>query len=163
MWLSVTCETCSWKTGSDELAFIPKSRRCKILPTYEAALPAEISHARLELPSELLHRLAEVEVAVARFDQDQASRDYNLPAIMLRSESSSSSQIERLTSSVRNVALAELSDKAPSNARLIVGNVAAMRKAIETQGPVSVDSICAVHDILIAGTREASSLRREQI
>lgn len=163
MWPSVTYEERTWKRDPDELAFIPKSRRRRITSTYKAAIPARISEERPSLSPELAQRIAEVEVAIARFDQDQASRGYNLPAILLRSESSSSSQIERLTSSVRNVALAELSDKAPSNARLIAGNVAAMRRAIENRGPVSEDSICAIHDTLMEGTGELSGLRAEQV
>ena len=148
---------------ADELAFVPKSRRRKIASTYEAAVPAAISHERLVLSAGLVQRMAEVEVAVARFDQEQRGRGYNLPALLLRSESSSSSQIERLTSSVRNVALAELSDKAPANAQLIARNVAAMKKALEHTGPMSVDLICAVHDTLMKGSGEAPGLRLEQV
>ena len=62
------------------------------------------------------------------FAQAQAARDYALPTLRLRSESSSSSQIERITSSLRNVALVELTDKAPTNELLIAGNVIAMRE-----------------------------------
>lgn len=162
-WPSVTYETYPWERDPDELAFIPKSRRRKILQTYEAAVPAPIAHQNVELSAELMSRLTEAEVLVARFDQDQASRGYSLPALILRSESSSSSQIERLTSSVRNVALAELSNKAPSNARLIAGNVAAMRTALAQRGPIDVASICAVHDTLMAGTGELEGLRGEQV
>lgn len=100
---------------------------------------------------------------MVRFDQDQVARGFDLPALMLRSESSSSSQIERLTSSVRNVALAELCEDAPGNARLIAGNVAAMREAIGYEGPVSVHSMCAVHDTLMCDMGEALGLRKEQV
>ena len=127
MWPGITYETCRWERDPDELAFIPKSRRRKILSTYEAAVPARIAALPVEIPASLSQRLAEVEVSLARFDQAQAARTWSLPALLLRSESSTSSQIERLTSSVRNVALAELSDKAPANALLIAGNLAAMR------------------------------------
>lgn len=113
MWPSISYETREWKRDPDELALIPRSRRRKILPTYEASIPAEIARQTVSLPSELEQFIAEVQVAIVRFDEAQNSRDYSLPALLLRSESSSSSQIERLTSSVRNVALAELSDKAP--------------------------------------------------
>lgn len=163
MWPSVGYETRDWERDIDELALIPKSRRRKILPTYEAAVPAAIAAESVDLSSSLLQRTAEVEVAITRFDQAQAARGYDLPALLLRSESSSSSQIERLTSSVRNVALAELSDKAPANARLIAGNVAAMRKALEARGPIDVDAMCAIHDTLMAGTRETPGLRDEQV
>lgn len=163
MWPRVTFETCEWKRDPDELAFVPKSRRRKILPTYESAIPASIADQSPDLPDALTRRMSEIESLLARFDQNQTARDYNLPALILRSESSSSSQIERLTSSVRNVALAELSGKAPANARLIAGNVAAMRTAISQSGPIDVKSICGVHDTLMAGTGEAMGLRDEQV
>lgn len=163
MWPSITYETCAWERDYDELSLIPKSRRRKILPTYEAALPAKIAQLKVNLPTEIQRRIADVEVAVTRFDEAQGARDWDLPALLLRSESSSSSQIERLTSSVRNVALAELSDRAPANALLIAGNVAAMREALRQGGSVSIDSICRIHDVLMAGTSEIEGLRDEQV
>lgn len=163
VWPSITYETCAWDRDHEELVLIPKSRRRKILPTYEAAVPAKIAQLTVSLPPELQRRLTEIETTVARFDETQSARDWNLPALLLRSESSSSSQIERLTSSVRNVALAELSDKAPANALLIAGNVAAMREALQQDGPISIDSICSIHDTLIAETVERKGLRDEQV
>ena len=88
MWPSVAYETCAWERDYDELAFIPKSRRRKILPTYEAALPAKISQLTVNLSPEIQRRIADVEVAVTRFDEAQNARDWNLPALLLRSESS---------------------------------------------------------------------------
>lgn len=163
MWPGITYETCAWKRDHDELAPIPKSRRRKILPTYEAAVPASIAALPVEISASLARRIAEVEVSLARFDQAQAMRNYALPALLLRSESSSSSQIERLTSSVRNVALAELSERAPANALLIAGNVAAMREALGQSREIDIDSICAIHDVLLRGTHEAMGLRDEQV
>ena len=163
MWPGITYETRAWQRDPDELALIPKSRRRKILPTYEAAVPANIAALPVEISAALARRLAEVEVLLARFDQEQVARGYALPALLLRSESSSSSQIERLTSSVRNVALAELSNKAPANALLIAGNVAAMREALSQRGVIDIDSICAIHDVLMQGTGEVMGLREEQV
>lgn len=163
MWPSITYETCKWEREADDLALIPKSRRRKILPTYDAAIPASIASLAVEVPTPLVQRLADIEVSLARFDQAQTARAWPLPALLLRSESSSSSQIERLTSSVRNVALAELSDRAPSNAMLIANNVAAMRKAVEQNGFISIDSICSIHDTLMKGSSEAPGLRDEQV
>ena len=158
MWPSVAYKTCAWERDYDELAFIPKSRRRKILPTYEAVLPAKIAQLTVNLSPEIQRRIADVEVAVTRFDEAQNARDWNLPALLLRSESSSSSQIERLTSSVRNVALAELSDKAPTNALLIAGNASAIPEALGQSGPESIDSICSIHDVHIAETSEWEGL-----
>ena len=163
MWPGIAYETCAWERDPDDLALVPKSRRRKILPTYEAAVPASIAALRVEMPVQLARHLTEVEVSLARFDTAQAARDYALPALLLRSESSSSSQIERLTSSARNVALAELTDTAPANALLVAGNVAAMREALGQSGEIGIDSICAIHDVLMRGTREVPGLREEQV
>ncbi|MDO4538799.1 MAG: Fic family protein [Coriobacteriales bacterium] len=163
MWPGITYETCAWERDPDDLELVPKSRRRKILPTYEAAVPACIASLPVEIPAQLARRIAEVEVSLARFDTAQAARDWPLPALLLRSESSSSSQIERLTSSARNVALAELTDKVPANALLVAGNVAAMREALGQSGEVGIGSICAIHDVLMRGTREAPGLREEQV
>ena len=163
MWPSITYETCTWDRNPDDLAMIPKSRRRRILPTYDAAIPAKIANLTVNLPPELERRIAEAEIAAARFDEVQRSRNYNLPALLLRSESSSSSQIERLTSSVRNVALAELVEKAPENALLIAHNIAAMREALKQDGPMDIDTICRIHDTLMAGTGEQKGLRAEQV
>ena len=163
MWPAITYETCAWERDPDELALVPKSRRRKILPTYEAAVPARIAEACVSLTPGLLRRMAEVESAIVRFDQAQAAREYALPALLLRSESSSSSQIERLTSSVRSVALAELTDAAPANALLIADNVAAMREALRQRGPVDIASICSIHNVLMGCAGEPGGLRDEQV
>ena len=163
MWPAITYETCAWHRDPDELAFVSKTQRRRILSTYEAAVPAAISEVPVELSAGTMSRLVDIQILIARFDEVQAWRGFDLPVLLLRSESSSSSQIERLTSSVRNVALAELTEKAPSNARLIAGNVAAMRAALTQEGPITVDSICGVHDVLMKGTGEAMGLRNEQV
>jgi len=163
MWPCITYETYPWERNADEFELVPKSRRQKITATYEAALPAKIAQAPVNLPSELLVRMAELRGIIARFDQEQKARSYNLPALLLRSESSSSSQIERLTSSVRNVALAELSPKTPANAQLIASNVAAMRETIGRPAAISTQTICRIHDTLMRNTGEAPGFRTEQV
>lgn len=162
-WPAVTYEQLPWKRDEDYLALIPKGRRRKILPTYEAAVPPAIAHARLELPTELSLRLSELGRSLSRFDEMQQSKGFRLPALLLRSESAASSQIENLTSSVRNVALAEVTPAAPKNAQLIAGNVAAMRESLAGHGPLTVESILAIHRRLLSDASYAGCLRTEQV
>ena len=117
------------------------------------------------LPTELYNRMTELSASLARFDAQQASRGYDLPSLLLRSESAASSQIENLTSSVRNVALAELCDDAPSNARVIVGNPAAMRCALRLEDDLSVEGIRSIHRELInrGGQSFGGEIRDEQV
>ena len=133
--------------------------------TYRAAVPAQIAPLHLELPETLSVRIGELLVKLARFDEAQAVRDYDLPALLLRSESAASSQIEHLTSSVRNVALAELTDDAPSNARIVQGNVAAMRTALSLVPDTSVSQILSIHKALIdpTGASFGGEVRQEQV
>lgn len=163
MWQKVRYEECAWNHNPDVLAYIPKSRRRKIASSYQASAPASIASASPHLSTDLSQRIEDARAAIIRFDQEQSKKTYDLPAFMLRSESSSSSQIEHLTSSVRNVALVEFTDKAPQNAKLIAGNVAAMRAVLAQTGPITVDAICQIHDTLMKDSGEELGLRSEQV
>lgn len=164
-WPAMAHETLSWAYDPDDLALLPKSARRKITSTYEASLPLHIAKRNVELPTGLLQRIAETSVAIARFDMEQSQRGYDLPALLLRSESAASSQIEHLTSSVRNVALAEMSESAPQNARLIAGNVAAMRTALKLPSDLTVEGIRLIHRVLMlqGGESFGGELRGEQV
>lgn len=164
-WPAFEYETCPWERSPETLALVPKSRRRKIGSEYEASIPPMIASLGVELPSDLSERIAQLMVEMVRFDARMDACGYNLPASLLRSESSASSQIENLTSSVRNVALAELSDDAPSNAVLIAGNVAAMRAALDVPAECTVDSLKEVHKALVepSGQSFGGELRDEQV
>lgn len=148
-WKPISYETLPWERDMESQAAIPKSRRRKILSTYEAAIPASLADKKIELPAELKTRGEDLLVSLARFDAEIKSKNYSLPALLLRSESSASSQIENLTSSARNVALAEISNTAPHNAKLIAGNIAAMQKALTLPAGLSKASILKIHAALI--------------
>lgn len=163
MWPAITYETFNWDRSPDDFEMIPKSRRRRIAPTYDAAIPAPIKHEEVTLSNELALRIAELRSMIARFDQEQKARSYNLPALLLRSESSSSSQIERLTSSAKNVALAELSSITSSNAQLIAHNIAAMRTALNQKDDLDLNALCLIHSTLMQGTNEYLGIRTEQV
>lgn len=160
-WGAVSYERLPWNTDPDDLAFMSKTARRRIGPEYEAAIPAPVARARVDVPSELSERMADVVARVVRFDAEARSSGFGIPAILLRSESAASSQIENLTSSARNVALAELYPGAPRNARLIAGNIAAMRKALELPDDFSTESLLAIHAALFDG--RGGFLRTEQV
>ena len=164
-WPAAQEETLPWHLDIDQKAFIPKSRRRNITSTYTAALPASIAQQTPLISRSLSRRTSEITAELARFDGEQEHREYRLPALMLRSESSASSQIENLTSSVRNVALAELVESAPANARLIAGNVSAMRNALLLPDELSLENMRAVHRALIEPTHESfgGKFRDEQV
>ena len=133
--------------------------------TYYAAVPPMIAQLTPEVPADLLRHAMEVESELIRFDALLSVRGYDLPALLLRSESSASSRIENLAASVRNVALAELDATTPRNSREIAGNVRAMREAIELKGEPSVEDVLRVHASLMSVTGESfgGELRDEQV
>lgn len=165
MWPAVSYEEVAWHVDPNDRQLIPKSIRRRIAPTYRAATPPCIAEQSVHVPEALSARIADLLVRLGRFDEAQASRGYDLPALLLRSESAASSQIEHLTSSVRDVALAELSPDAPMNARIVQGNLDAMRKALAAPGDFSVSLIQAIHAELIgpSGASFGGQLRDEQV
>ncbi len=168
-WEPVSYEELSWRVDPDMLEGVPKSRRRKITATYHAAVPFKLRGKSILIPAELQKRIEEVSFALVRFDAQQEARGYDLPALLLRSESAASSQIENMTSSVRNVALAELSADVGLNARIIASNVAAMREVLDFSGELSVRRIQEVHKTLMsrggrgAGSSFGGCLRDEQV
>lgn len=164
-WPHIEHETLPWHGDPDLAPLISKTQRRKIGSAYEAALPLHIEGLSVDVPAKLSARMSELLVRLAQFDAQQQARGYDLPALLLRSESSASSQIEHLTSSVRNVALAEVSRDVPRNARLIMGNVAAMREALLLDGPLDLDAILAIHAALMNrdGATFGGKIREEQV
>ena len=108
-WPAIATEELSWERSEDDFLLIPKARRRKITPTYQAALPAALGNRDFALPPTIAEMLADTRARLARFDERQVGLSFSLPRLLLRSESAASSQIENLTSSARNIALAELS------------------------------------------------------
>lgn len=68
-----------------------------------------------------------------------------MSAILLRTESASSSQIEQLTTSAKQLALAELDETNGANAETVLGNVRAMEAALRLADELSIDSVLAMH------------------
>lgn len=164
-WPPIDHETLPWHRDADALALVPKSRRRRITSTYEAALPIRIADRTVDMPHDLRAHLDELLITLSHFDATLATRDYSLPALLLRSESAASSQIENLTSSARNVAMAELSEQVPHNAKLIAANLAAVKAALGQRGAMSVDTILTIQRTLsnLDDSVPSDGLRNEQV
>ena len=163
---AVGYEELPWHVDPNERDLIPRSARRKISATYQASIPAVIVNLGTAVPDATSARIDDLLIRLARFDEAQAARGYDLPALLLRSESAASSQIEHLTSSVRNVVLAELSNDAPANARIVQGNVSAMREALRLSPEISIEQIKAIHRSLIepmGASFGGGELRDEQV
>ncbi|KQQ06432.1 cell filamentation protein Fic [Rathayibacter sp. Leaf185] len=146
-WPRTTFESRPWQRSGDEVA----SRR-RILAAagpYEAAVPAFIAELDLSLPDELVALSEDAGRELTRFDAEVGSLAAPFASILLRTESASSSEVEHLTSSAKQVALAELGDSTSANAKLVVRNVAAMEAAVALSHDLDTAAVLTMHKALL--------------
>lgn len=156
-------ETLPWTSRMAE--FLTPRQRALLPSTYEAAVVPEIADAALTLPTRLAAAEADAVAAVSRFDSDAASALLPFTPLLLRSESSASSRIERLTVSARRLMEAELFETGRGNAALVVANTRAMTAASSIRPPLSLDSLLSMHRALLESSApdDAGALRREPV
>lgn len=130
------------------------SRRARLRARggFQATVPALIAKLPVALDPSLISELEYATNQLVRFDGDQALVA-PFAAILLRSESASSSEVEQLTASARQIALAELVRNPTPNASLIVDNVAAMKAATSLAADASAESLLLMHAALMANSR----------
>lgn len=132
---------------------------------YRAAIVPPVAHLSPSLPSSVQSLAEEALAQLARVDAAlSASGIGPLPAVLLRTESASSSQIERLTASAKSLAEAEIGERTGANARLVLANVRAMEKALSSSGVITLEAILGVHAALIeTDPLHSPGLRDEQV
>jgi len=132
---------------------------------YRAAVATLIGDRTPSLSASALALAEEASLEIARFDAELGAEVAPFAAVLLRSESASSSMIENLTSGAKQIALAELGSRLKRNATEIVGNVAAMRAALELADRLDNEAILAMHAALLANTEPeiAGRWRTEQV
>ncbi len=156
-----------WSVGYEPLHWeldesVPMSRRerASARGTYLASIPPFITGLPLVLDETVAVDAAEATMELARFDAEMTERLSNfgpgehemspMAAVLLRTESASSSQIEQITANARNLALASIGEKTGENAHLVATNANAMRTAIALSEEISADTILAVQAALLA-------------
>lgn len=146
-WPALLFETLPWERDGTA----PVSRRAfrAAAGPYRAAIPALISNRVLGISSELLALADDATSELARFDAEVGTLAAPFSAILLRTESASSSEVENITSSAKQVALAEIDEASSGNARLVVGNVHAMEAAIALSDALDPDSVIEMHRALL--------------
>ena len=148
-WAALTFEQVPW-VSKYEQGSASRNEIRKHQGPYSAAIPAEIAGLDVQLPGELSASVDEAAVEIARFDEQMGADIAPFAALLLRSESAASSQIENLTASARAIAEAEMSGgRGVSNAAQVVANTRAMSAAIDLSSNLSTDAILAMHDALM--------------
>ena len=132
---------------------------------YQAAVPPRIAKLDVLLPTAAIAAADEASTEIARFDGEMGSEIAPFAAILLRSESASSSKIENLTSGAKAIALAELGSDDRQNASEIVANVHAMQAAIDLADRLDEAAVLAMHAALMQRNHpdEAGRWRSEQV
>ena len=164
-WPRVTWETLPWRPRDG--AALSARQRSRLPRSYDSAVVPNIADAAVELPTEVMAREAATVSAVARFDATAACALLPFTALLLRSESSASSRIERLTSSARRIVEEETfgSDRNSGNAALIVANTRAMETAAGAPWPLDLSSLLSMHRVLLESSDStiAGRLRQEPV
>ncbi len=167
---AINWETLPWEPQHHAFP-MNRAERTAMKSTYDAAIPARIGAAQLEVAPDALAASDDARAEISRFD---AELNHLLPraeiaplaAVLLRTESASSSQIENITARAKALALAELgAAKYGSNATLVAANVDAMQHAIDLADSVTPSSILAIHEALMRGQDHADpgNFRTEQV
>ncbi|WP_296136466.1 Fic family protein [uncultured Tessaracoccus sp.] len=132
-------------------ALMSRRRRMRNRGTFRYAAPPRIAELPVTLASETLEAARHATSAIERFDAKAERWGQPFASILLRSESASSSQIERLSASARRIALASLGDTGNRNATSIARNVEAMHAAIALADTMDVRAVLAMHKALGGG------------
>jgi Fic family protein len=147
--------------------FVPRNKRRPASEPYLAAVVPDIADIlAVGLPSAVLADASEAAVEIARFDAELSGEFANFSAILQRTESASSSEIENLTAGAKSVALASIGDdRVGKNASLIVANTSAMDRALEMADHIDEASIIAMHEALLVASRPewTGDWRKDQV
>lgn len=123
---------------------------------YQAAIVPEIATRDFHLDPEVAAEAADALLEITRFDAELPATELApLAAVLLRTESVSSSQIENVTAGAKALALATIDEKAGPNAQLVAANVLAMQRAVELAEDLGVSTLLAAHRALLAGHDDA--------
>lgn len=147
-WPSVAAQEVDWESKYDSQA----SRRARLAARgpYLAVVPPEIGALALpSLDASLLALAEDAVLQVGRFDAEVGTLIAPFSSLLLRSESASSSEIERLTAGPRAIAMAELGRNSGSNAQLIVANARAMTSAISLADDLTSAGIIEMQRVLL--------------
>lgn len=124
---------------------------------YLSSVPATIADYRPSVPADLAADVEEAATALAGLDSYAAATlgvdDAVLgpmSSILLRTESTSSSQIENLTVGARQLALAELEQSTSTNATVVVGNVRAMEAALDLADRLDERAVLTMQGVLLS-------------
>ena len=136
---------------------VSRSRRSRGNGAYESAVPITLSDLTLDVPAPLMALIEDASVTLAQFDDtaahhlgEQVHTLGPMSAVLLRTEATSSSQIEHLTVGAKNLAMELLHEGNSENAAVVVGNVRAMESALRLSADLNVKNLLSMHKALLS-------------
>jgi Fic family protein len=147
-WPALTWEEHDWVSKIPPEMVSAKVRKRHSGPYRSAVVPV-IAELAPRLPVAVASLAEEASIEIARFDAELGAEVAPFASVLLRSESASSSLIENLTSGAKAIALAELGSTEKRNATEIVGNVAAMKAALDLADRLDQSAILAMQRALV--------------
>lgn len=151
---AVGFEEHTWLAESDGMT--SRSRLAASSGAYRSATLPAIAERQFPIPMDLAADVEEAASALAAFDTyaratlgPQSNALGPMSAVLLRTESASSSQIENLTVGARQLALAEVGQSTSPNANAVVANVHAMEAALELADRLDESAILGMHRVLL--------------
>lgn len=159
-WPAVTWRTGTWSPEHDPS--LSRTQRLRNRGSFRYADPAPIAAATVDIDPGVAESARSATSMIERFDERAAHWGLPFASVLLRSESASSSQIERLSASARRIALASLGDARNRNAISIARNVDAMRAAVDLSESLDTAAILAMHEKLGGGDDPGNAGRFRQ-
>ncbi|ASN37880.1 filamentation induced by cAMP protein fic [Arthrobacter sp. 7749] len=162
-WPSIHFEEVQWDAPADASA--SRRQRLRARGPYQAAIVPPIADASPVISTRVLALAEEATIDMVRFDRDLGESAAPFAALLLRSESVASSEIENLTAGAKKIALAQLGDRSSANASLIASNVSAMNAAITLSDDLSLPNILSMHRALLQSSHPqiAGELRKAPV
>ncbi|TQO20658.1 Fic family protein [Rhodoglobus vestalii] len=148
-WPALGYESQTW-TGIPQAFLGPEAEMWMARPQeYNSAVPPHIASLTPGLDPETVQKSNAATIELSRFDAGLGDRMANFGPVLLRSEAASSSQIENLTASARQILTAELGATTNRNAMLIAANTTALRAAIALADEPTGESMLHMHAALM--------------
>lgn len=145
-----------WVAETDGMT--SRARLAEASGPYRSTVPPRIADWSPDVPAGLSADAEEAAATLSRFDSyarsvlgDGSPTLGPMGSILLRTESTSSSQIENLTVGARQLALAEIDQSTSGNARTVVANVRAMEAALTLADRLDANAVLEMHDALLSG------------
>src|SRR5512139_144850 len=149
-WPRVSYRTRPWVPTGEGLFGTSRREQRATPSSYAAARVPAIAAAALTLGGDLAADLDDATRLLTAFDSGGAGEVAPFASVLLRSESTASSQIENLTSSARALAEAEIGEGDRANAAVILANVRTMQAALALAGRLDESAILGMHRALMS-------------